>query len=353
MLRRRIPDTKIYSRLFSHYRHSMNVSDGEFAHVEGGIEQNVRLDGRSRTEVRGISIQTGIIKAAYGSSHVLLGPEQGEGNRTEVLAAVYGHVHPADEGSYWFHVDPTPLTASQYGPIDNIDCTKESFASKLETQLTAIYGASRPLSKVTHPEAASIFLDNHFQKAGETCSNVEISPVSPVPVLPLDYPVGSKTSIDRSSLNIAEGLSWGIKIEVLVIGGSGGNIILAATNAVNAALRDTTLPEVEMGMEGSSEIKLLPERETRIQNTERLPLASLVLSTGNFFLIDPSSIEEQIPHSKGYIVAIEPCGRIVHFASVALARNSSTVSVPNMLCILREAPVLLKVIHEMFSQALA
>ena len=326
----------------------VTLSAGEISFIQSGIARNIRMDGRTRTETREVSIETGSIKTAYGSSHAILG--SGHGSTTEVVVAVYAQVVPSAAGRFWFHVDPTPLAASSGGPVDASDRTKESYAAQLEAQLTAIYGADRPSNKNVHSDATLIFLNNAFPEDeaisidGE--SAWEIHPKEHLPTLPTDWPSDAPSAIDRETLRAGEGLGWCLKISVLIIGNSGGNVILAATSAVNAALRDTKFPQVEQGVEGSAEVKLSPERTVPIQKIDRLPLASLVLSIKNFYVIDPSALEEQLPRSKGYVVAVDPDGGLEAFLSCATSKTSLPVSMPDMMCILGEVPVLLKALHK-------
>ena len=340
----------------------VNYSEGEIRHVQNGIARNIRIDGRSRTDTRAVSIERGVVKTAYGSSHVILGGDHG--SSTEVVVAVYGQVVPSENGRYWFHVDPAPLTASDSSPIDGYERTKETFASSLETQLSQVYGADRPVNKGVHPDATVIYVDNEFPEESrlsvnstaspnKTESAWEIQPMEHLPSLPRDWPAGSKTAIDRETLRVGEGLSWCLRIEVLIVGSSGGNIMLTATSAINAALRDAKLPQVELGVEGSAEVKLLADRSVPIQHTNALPLASLIICIKHFFILDPSAAEEQLPCSKAFVVAVDTDGALEAFFSCATAQTSLPIPATDMLCMLSEAPILLKPIHAQFETAFA
>ena len=63
----------------------VRISAAERAYVVGGIEANVRTDGRGRADFRDFSVETGLLSQTTGSARVRLG-------NTDVLVSVKAEV---------------------------------------------------------------------------------------------------------------------------------------------------------------------------------------------------------------------------------------------------------------------
>ncbi|CAI0378015.1 unnamed protein product [Linum tenue] len=86
-----------------HCRKMVGLSLGEKHFIKGGIDQNIRSDGRKRDYYRPIFVETGVIPQANGSARVRMGA-------TEVIASVKAELgkpsalHP-DKGKVVIFVD--------------------------------------------------------------------------------------------------------------------------------------------------------------------------------------------------------------------------------------------------------
>uniref|UniRef100_A0A2P2K5K7 Ribosomal RNA-processing protein 42 n=1 Tax=Rhizophora mucronata TaxID=61149 RepID=A0A2P2K5K7_RHIMU len=85
----------------------VGLSVGEKRFIQGGIEQNIRSDGRKRDSYRPIFVETGVIPQANGSARVRMGA-------TEVIASVKAELgKPSalqpDKGKVAIFVDCSPI----------------------------------------------------------------------------------------------------------------------------------------------------------------------------------------------------------------------------------------------------
>ncbi|CAN1355591.1 Exosome complex component RRP42 [Linum perenne] len=84
----------------------VGLSIGEQHFIKGGIDQNIRCDGRKRDSYRPIFVETGVIPQANGSARIRMGA-------TEVIASVKAELgrpsalHP-DKGKVAIFVDCSP-----------------------------------------------------------------------------------------------------------------------------------------------------------------------------------------------------------------------------------------------------
>ncbi|CAN0927195.1 Exosome complex exonuclease RRP42 [Linum grandiflorum] len=90
----------------------VGLSLGEKRFIAGGIEHNIRSDGRKRDSYRPILIETSVISQANGSARVRMGA-------TEVIASVKAELgkpsalHP-DKGKVVIHVDCSAVAEPKF-----------------------------------------------------------------------------------------------------------------------------------------------------------------------------------------------------------------------------------------------
>ncbi|KAJ4750089.1 Exosome complex component RRP42 [Rhynchospora pubera] len=201
--------------------------------LKGGIEQNLRADGRTRNQFRPISVETGIIPQANGSARVRLGA-------TEVIASIKAELgkpsvlHP-DKGKVSIFVDCSPTAAPVY---------EGKGGEELSMELSV---------------------------ALERCL--------------LGGKSGAGAAIDLSSLVLVEGkVCWDLYIDALVVS-SDGNLLDSLAAAIKAALSNTGLPKVNVVLGASPEEQ--PEVDVSDEeflqfDTSTVPVIVTLTKVGNW-----------------------------------------------------------------------
>ncbi|KAJ1687630.1 hypothetical protein LUZ63_019020 [Rhynchospora breviuscula] len=221
----------------------VGLSEGEKQFLRGGIEQNLRADGRTRNQFRPISVETGVIPQANGSARVRLGA-------TEVIASIKAELgkpsilHP-DKGKVSIFVDCSPTAA--------------------------------PIYEGKGGEALSMELS----VALERCL--------------LGGKSGAGAAIDLSSLVLVEGkVCWDLYIDALVVS-SDGNLLDSLAAAIKAALSNTGLPKVNVVLGASPEEQ--PEVDVSDEeflqfDTSAVPVIVTLTKVGKQYIVDATSEEE-------------------------------------------------------------
>jgi exosome complex component RRP42 len=221
----------------------MGLSEGEKRFLRGGIQQDLRSDGRTRVQFRSISVETGVIPQANGSARVRLGA-------TEVIASIKAELgkpsllHP-DKGKVSIFVDCSPTAAPIYGGKGG-----EELSMELSVAL-------------------------------ERCL--------------LGGKSGAGAAIDLSSLVLVEGkVCWDLYIDALVIS-SDGNLLDSLAAAIKAALSNTGLPKVNVVLGSSPEEQ--PEVDVSDEeflqfDTSTVPVIVTLTKVGRHYIVDATSEEE-------------------------------------------------------------
>lgn len=219
------------------------LSAGEKHFIRGGIDQNLRCDGRQRLHFRPIAIETGVIPQATGSARVRLGA-------TDVIASVKAELgRPSslepDKGKVAIFVD----CSSTAGPV---------FEGKGGEQLS---------SELSHALQKCLFGGRNHAGAG----------------------------MDRSALIIVEGkLCWDLYVDGLVIS-SDGNILDALSAAIKVALSNTSVPKVNVIRDASTdeepEVDIVDDEVLQLDASD-VPVIITLTKVGRHYIVDATSEEE-------------------------------------------------------------
>ncbi|KAL4361089.1 hypothetical protein GQ457_04G006730 [Hibiscus cannabinus] len=221
----------------------VGLSAGEKHFIQGGIAQDLRLDGRKRLTYRPIYVETGIIPQAHGSARVRLGA-------TDVIASV-----KAELGK------PSALQPDKAKIAIYVDCS---------------------------PTAAPMFegrggeeLSTELSVALERCL--------------LGGKSGAGAGIDPTSLVVVEGkVCWDLYIDGLVIS-SDGNLLDALAAAIKAALSNTGIPKVDVAAEATGdeqpEVNISDEEFLQFDTTG-IPVIVTLTKVGKHYIVDATSEEE-------------------------------------------------------------
>ena len=251
---------------------SASLSSSERHFLSNGVVCDLRSDGRSRLDYRYFQLRSSVVPQAAGSARMRL-----EG--TDVIVAVTADITPTD----WSQPDEGLLLCS----VELAACC-----------LPPLTAGSSALSLQTELKAA---LEALFVRSG---------------------------AVDRRQLCLLRGEQcWTLYIDALVLA-SDGSLIDAAALATKAALLDCRLPAVALSRTSSGggtdssqpvEVTLTDEPPTRLQLTERLPVAVTLHSFhhSTHFVLDARADEEEAAEWRltvgvaedGRIVSVEKGGR--------------------------------------------
>ncbi|KAG6434207.1 hypothetical protein SASPL_105830 [Salvia splendens] len=233
----------------------VGLSLGEQTFIKGGIDQDLRTDGRKRLTYRPIFVETGIIPQASGSARVKLGA-------TDVIASVkaeLGRPNPSypDKGKVSIHVDCSPTA-------------EPSFEGRGGEELST-----------------------------ELCSALERCL--------LGGKSGAGAGIDLSSLCIVRGkVCWDLYIDGLVVS-SDGNVLDALGAAVKAALSNTAIPKVQVSANAPSDEQ--PEVDVSDEEFLQFDTSGVPVIVGRHYIADATT-EEESQMSSAVSVSINRQGRI-------------------------------------------
>ncbi|KAK9167300.1 hypothetical protein Scep_002491 [Stephania cephalantha] len=238
----------------------VGLSAGEKHFIKGGIDQDLRSDGRKRLTYRPISIETGVIPQANGSARLRMGD-------TDVIATVKAeigkpsHLHP-NRGKVAIFVDCSAIASPVF---------EGRGGEELSTELSV---------------------------ALQRCL--------------LGGKSGAGAGIDLLSLNVMEGkICWDLYIEGLVINAD-GNLLDALGAAIKAALSNTGIPKVNVAAEFSAEeqpeVDISDEDFLRF-DTSSVPVIITLTKVGKHYIVDATS-EEESHMSSAISVSINSRGQI-------------------------------------------
>jgi len=231
------------------------LSESEKTYILHGVEQNFRIDGRTRSELRPIIMETDIVSHASGSCHLRLA-------NTDILVGVKAEltnplaIHP-DRGRIEFFVDcsanATPAFEGRGG--DNL-------AADISRVLTSAYAS---------PEVFDL---------RDLCI------------------LKSKTC-------------WILYVDILVLE-VGGNLYDTVSMAVKAALFSTKMPVVSVttvdGGEPELELSDDPHASTRLK-VDSAPILVSLTRIGNHCVVD-STPQEETCSSASLVIAVTPSASI-------------------------------------------
>ncbi|KAG6437536.1 hypothetical protein SASPL_102455 [Salvia splendens] len=233
----------------------VGLSLGEQTFIKGGIDQDLRTDGRKRLTYRPIFVETGIIPQASGSARVKLGA-------TDVIASVkaeLGKPNPSypDKGKVSIHVDCSPTAEPSF---------EGRGGEELSTELSS---------------------------ALERCL--------------LGGKSGAGAGIDLSSLCIVRGkVCWDLYIDGLVVS-SDGNVLDALADAIKAALSNTAIPKVQVSANAPSDEH--PEVDVSDEEFLQFDTSGVPVIVGRHYIVDATT-EEESQMSSAVSVSINRQGRI-------------------------------------------
>ncbi|XP_055380092.1 exosome complex component RRP42 [Condylostylus longicornis] len=215
------------------------LSEAEKAFILHGVEDELRLDGRSCKDYRPMELETDIVSHASGSARLRLA-------NTDVLAAVKTEID-------------TPNSETP-------NCGKIEFFVDCSANAT-------PAFEGRGGEELAVELADTLAKAYESTS-----------------------AFDLTTLCILTGQQcWKLYVDVLILE-CGGNLFDAVSLAVKSALYNTKIPKVTAALMdgGSCDLKLSddPYDCTRI-NTEHIPIFVTICKIGDACVIDPSAEETE------------------------------------------------------------
>ncbi|CAN1189491.1 Exosome complex component RRP42 [Linum perenne] len=221
----------------------VGLSAGEQHFIKGGIDHNIRCDGRKRDSYRPIFVETGVIPQANGSARIRMGA-------TEVIASVKAELgrpsalHP-DKGKVAIFVDCSPVA-------------EPTFEGRGGEELSA---------------ELSVTLQGCL----------------------LGGTSGAGAGIDLKSLIVAEGkICWDLYIDGLVIS-SDGNLLDSLGAAIKAALANTAIPRVNVsaGAAGDEQPEVDISDEEFLQfDTSAVPVIITLTKIGRHYIVDATSEEE-------------------------------------------------------------
>jgi len=236
---------------------AMLLSEAEKTFILHGVEDNFRVDGRGRGDVRPMVLETGVVSHASGSCHLRLA-------NTDILVGVKAELE-------------TPLPGAP-------DCGRVEFFVDCSANATPSFEG----------------------RGGESLATA-ISGV-------LSRAYSNKEVLDLSKLVVLAGQTcWILYVDILVLE-VGGNLCDAVSIAVKAALVSTRVPRVTVTAVdgGEPEIEVCdsvgPEGYTRL-DLSRAPILVTLARIGNHCIVDTSP-EEETCSSASLLVAVTPGGEM-------------------------------------------
>eukprot|EP01060_Flectonema_neradi_P035488 TRINITY_DN6545_c0_g2_i1.p1 TRINITY_DN6545_c0_g2~~TRINITY_DN6545_c0_g2_i1.p1 ORF type:complete len:313 (+),score=59.44 TRINITY_DN6545_c0_g2_i1:65-1003(+) len=258
----------------------MSISRVEEDFIAGGVEMNVRDDGRGRLEERHLSVQTGFMENCYGSSRVKIG-------QTEVMCCVNAEIAQTDnkQGKISVNVNCTPGSVS----TSNMNSFGTRMALKSFTGILA-HRTRCILNTEQQPDS------DRFAEIPATTKEAASQQTR-------------KQGIDLRTLYIRDDKCWGLYCDVTVLAND-GNCLTATTIAVRSALLSTRLPKVIIheDIEGDEGIEISGNSEDAHEipgARENLPICVTVAKLGSHLIVDPTLSEESFPLAT-YHIGVTP-----------------------------------------------
>jgi len=231
------------------------LSESEKTFILHGVEQNFRVDGRTRSDLRPIIMETDIVSHASGSCHLRLA-------NTDILVGVKAELtnplaaHP-DRGRIEFFVDCSANASPAFEGRGG-----DNLAADISRVLSSAYAS---------PDVFDL---------RDLCI------------------LNSKTC-------------WILYVDILVLE-VGGNLYDSVSMAVKAALFSTKMPVVSVtsvdGGEPELELSEDPHASTRL-NVSSAPILVSLTRIGNHCVVD-STPEEETCSSASLVISVTPKGEV-------------------------------------------
>jgi len=237
------------------------LSECEKTYILHSVEDNLRVDGRGRGDVRPIVFETGIVSHASGSCHLRLA-------NTDILVGVKAELE-------------TPLSSSpSEGRLEFfVDCSANA----------------TPAFEGRGGEALGVSIARLLHRAYHTQGAIDLAKLCVLP---------GKTC-------------WILYVDILVLE-VGGNLYDAVSLAVKAALASTRVPLVAVtavdGGEPEIELSDDPGAHTRL-DVSGAPVLVTLARVGNHCIVD-STVEEESCSSASIVVAVTPRGEVAALRKV-------------------------------------
>ena len=204
------------------------ISQSQKDFIRQGIQMGIRPDGRELTEIRDLSIETGVLEQSSGSSLIIWG-------NTRVIVGV------------GLAIGETELENDDEGSEKAEGKIRCSIECSSITSVNSDYG---------------LFLESSLN-----------------------------SSLDLKSLHIIPGVSWVLNVKVMVID-NGGNLLDAICLGIRTALYTTQIPKVDIQqVDGNFDYDLLDEVEY-LQMREAIPISTTIYQVGSTRIVDPTIEEE-------------------------------------------------------------
>lgn len=225
------------------------LSDAEKTFILHGVEDDLRCDGRTRSDYRPIEIETGLVTHANGSCRLRLA-------KTDILVAVkteidVPHTESPDEGKISFFVDCSANAAPEFEGRGG-----EELAMEFSNTLQSAYR--------------------------------------------------SRQAFDLKTLSILVGQRcWKLFVDVLILE-CGGNLYDAVSLAVKGALFNTRLPKVTAALMdgGTVDLTLSDDPFDFVKlNVSTVPILITICRIGEHCIVDPSA-EEEVCSSASLVVGV-------------------------------------------------
>ena len=232
---------------------SVTISEAEKVFVLHGVQEDVRVDGRCRRDVRPASIETDLVTHASGSAHLRLA-------NTDVLVGVKAELDAPlpdrpDHGRLEFFVDCSANAAPEF---------EGRGGESLST------GMSRTLCRAYN-------------------------------------------TFDLSTLCVLPGQQcWVLYVDILILE-CGGNLFDAVSMAVKAALYTTLIPRIQVtavdGGDPELELSSDPSDGKRLDVIDKAPVLVTLSRIGNHCVVDATP-EEEACSSASLVMGVLPDGRV-------------------------------------------
>ena len=222
------------------------MSEAEKQHLERALKENIRYDGRKTDELRGITLERGVIATAEGSARVKMG-------ETEVLAGVkmeVGTPYPdtPNEGSL--------MVGAEFLPMASPD----------------------------------------FETGAPGIDAIELARV-------VDRGIREGGAIDVEKLCIEPGKSaWTVIVDICTINNDGNLQDISALAAL-AALQDAKFPKLDT-VNDSLQIDYKTKTEEKVP-LSAVPITVTVFKRGEHLIVDPSEAEEKLYDSRLSVSVLE------------------------------------------------
>ncbi|KAJ3317864.1 hypothetical protein HDU76_001031 [Blyttiomyces sp. JEL0837] len=226
-------------------------------YIAEGVENNIRSDGRGRSDYRKVIIETGIISQASGSCRVKI-----EGG-SDVLVGVKAQIGSIESERN----DPNEEPAD--GEVD----VAEGLPQDRGRVTCAVECSSSALRHLDHKD-----VEQMTYEYGEMMMRI------------LN---GDHGGLDLKALCIVPGATcWVVYVDALILD-YGGNLLDAIFAATRGALQNSLLPKFSIEESGGIyEFEIADEETEEITGSSEVPIVVTLHKIGHRYVVDPTPLEE-------------------------------------------------------------